>query len=220
MEQFESRWNGFLALPMADKRHRANQAREALGRQIIPWTFGLPRTADTGTHGQFPTTRERIQSNKRRQRTQRNVDKEARSSGLSPNPTDTHMEPEISWDEFFQGHALPHSKLKLDPSNKQRTIRWSSADIPEWRETDGSFPQMRCNIMELVSRYQQDAWWQYGIYTESVLTTLIITRKFGQPYPQFDISHQYGITAWYELLMYCVYGNKHWSLLCIFVTDM
>ena len=42
MEPFESRWNGFLALTMADKRHRANQAREALGRQIIPWTFRLP----------------------------------------------------------------------------------------------------------------------------------------------------------------------------------
>ena len=34
--QMENRWNGFLELPMADKRHRANQVREALGRQIIP----------------------------------------------------------------------------------------------------------------------------------------------------------------------------------------
>ena len=138
---------------------------------------------------------------------------------MSPNPTGTHMGPEITWDEFFQGHALPHSKLKLDPLNKQRKIRWTSADIPEWRETDGKFPQMRCNIMDLVSRYQQDAWWQYGIYTESILTTLIITRKLGQAYPQFDSSHQYGVTAWYKLLIYCVYGNKDWSLVCIFITD-
>ena len=152
-----------LVLPMADKRHRAHQDREALGRQIIPWTFGLPRSADNGTQGQFPTTRDRIQSNKRRKRTQWNADEETRSSGLSPDPTGTHMEPEITWDEFFQGHALPHSKLKLDPLNKQRKIRWTSADKPEWRESDGKFPQMHCNIMELVSRYQQDAWWQYGI---------------------------------------------------------
>jgi hypothetical protein len=73
--------------------------------------------------------------------------------------------------------------------------------------------------MELVSRYQQDAWWQYGIYTESTLTTLIITRKFDQAYPQFDSSHQYGVKTWYKLLMYCVYGNRHWSLVCIFITD-
>ena len=34
--QMEQRWKGFLELPMADKRHRANQVREASGRQIIP----------------------------------------------------------------------------------------------------------------------------------------------------------------------------------------
>ena len=49
MAQLETRWNGFLTLPMADKRHRVNQAREGLGRQIIPWT--LPRTDDNGTQG-------------------------------------------------------------------------------------------------------------------------------------------------------------------------
>jgi hypothetical protein len=51
MAQLETRRNGFLTLPMAVKRHRANQAREALGRQIIPWTFGLPRTDDSSTQG-------------------------------------------------------------------------------------------------------------------------------------------------------------------------
>ena len=128
------------------------------------------------------------------------------------------MEPEITWAEFLQGHALPHSKLRFDPLNHQRTVKWASTDIPAWRATDGSFPQMRSNIMELVSRYQQAAWWPYSIYTESILTTLIITRKFGQAYPQFDSSHQYGITKWYKLTMYCVYGNRHWSLVCIFIT--
>jgi hypothetical protein len=36
MVQLETRWSGFLVLPMEGKRHRANQAREALCRQIIP----------------------------------------------------------------------------------------------------------------------------------------------------------------------------------------
>ena len=129
------------------------------------------------------------------------------------------MEPEITWAEFLQGHALPHSKLRFDPLNNQRTVKWTSTDIPARRATDGSFPQMRSNIMELVGRYQQAAWWPYSIYTESILTTLIITRKFGQAYPQFDSSHQYGITTWYKLMMYCVYGNRHWSLVCIFITE-
>ena len=48
-------------------------------------------------------------------------------------------------------------------------------------------------------------------------TTLIITRKFGQGYPIFDSSHQYGIKAWYRLIMYCVYNDNHWSLVNIFL---
>ena len=64
---------------------------------------------------------------------------------------------------------------------------------------------------------QQEAWWPHGIYTESILTTLIITRKFGRGYPIFDSSHQYGITAWYRLLMYCIYNDNHWSLVNIFL---
>ena len=53
--QMENRWNGFLELPMADKRHSVNQVREASGRQIIPWTFGLPRNADNEAQGTSPT---------------------------------------------------------------------------------------------------------------------------------------------------------------------
>ena len=119
----------------------------------------------------------------------------------------------------LQGHALLHSKLRLDPLNTQRTVKWTSTDIQERWALDGSFPQMRSNIMELVSRYQQEAWWPYGIYTELILTTFLVTRKFGQAYPQFDSSHQYGITTWYKLMLYCVYGNRHWSLVCIFITE-
>jgi hypothetical protein len=37
-------------------------------------------------------------------------------------------------------------------------------------------------------------------------------------YPPIFI-HQYGVTTWYKLLMYCVYGNRRWSPECIFITD-
>ena len=59
----------------------------------------------------------------------------------------------------------------------------------------------------------------YGIYIESILTTLVITKKFGQQYPTFDSSHQYGLTAWYRLLMYVTYERHHWSLVCVFLMN-
>jgi hypothetical protein len=72
--------------------------------------------------------------------------------------------------------------------------------------------------MELMCRYQQQQWEGKGVYTESVLASLIITRHFGQPYPVYQHSHQYGLTHWYKLLLYCVYCNCHWTLVAIFVT--
>ena len=70
-------------------------------------------------------------------------------------------------------------------------------DIPERTSSFRVFPRMRSNLMELVGRYQQELLEPYSIYIESILTTLVITEKFGQPYPTFDSSHQYGLTAWY-----------------------
>ena len=71
--------------------------------------------------------------------------------------------------------------------------------------------------MALLCRHQQTPWWPHGIYTEWILTTLVITRKFGREYPIFDSSHQYGLTAWYKLHMYCIYNDNHWSLVNIFM---
>ena len=87
-------------------------------------------------------------------------------------------------------------------------------DIPAYTRSDGMFPKMRSNVMELLCRHIV---FTHGIYTESVLTTLITTRKFGRVYPIFDSSHQYGLTAWYKLLMYCIYNDNHWSLVNIFM---
>ena len=57
----------------------------------------------------------------------------------------------------------------------------------------------------------------YGTYIEFILTTLVITKKLGQLYPAFDSSHQYGLTAWYRLLMYDTYERHRWSLVCVFL---
>ena len=104
----------------------------------------------------------------------------------------------------------PASFLKLF-----RRYRWiHQRDGAKYSTT---FSKMRSNIMELVCRYQQAPWWPHGMYTESILTTLIITRKFGWVYPIFDSSHQYGLTAWYKLLMYCINNDNHKSLVNIFM---
>jgi hypothetical protein len=127
------------------------------------------------------------------------------------------MKSELTWEEYLQSHSLPHSQLRVDSFNGQQAIRWSSTDFPERMGSDVAFPRMRSLIMEVVSRYQQETWWPYGIYTESILTTLMITLKFGQTYPRFYSSHHYGITTWCMLIMYCVYGNRHWSLVCVII---
>jgi hypothetical protein len=69
-----------------------------------------------------------------------------------------------------------------------------------------------------MSRHQQQQWAGTGVYTESVLATLIITRHFGQRYLSYQISHLYGFTTWYKMLLYCVCRNCNWSMVAIFVT--
>ena len=48
--QMAVRWCSFLSIQMEAKHERANQAREALGRQVVPWTFGTPSTASNAGH--------------------------------------------------------------------------------------------------------------------------------------------------------------------------
>ena len=98
---------------------------------------------------------------------------------------------ELTWDEFLQGYALPNTHHRVDPLNQQREIRWKPTDIPERRGPFNDFPKMRINIMELASSYQQELREPYGIYLESILTTQVITKKFGQAYLQLD-SSQHG----------------------------
>jgi hypothetical protein len=201
---------------MAAKRQRANQAREALGKQVIPWNFGLPASACETGYGQAQTMVGQTRRKKTRKRTQieRTMEDgtvEQLQSNHRPKNTD------LTWDEFLHhGYALPFSNRRIDPLNQQRSNRWTIGNIPAYIRSDGIFPKMRSNVMELICRSQQAPWWPHGIYT-SVLTTLLITRKFGRVYPIFDSSHQYGLTVWYKLLMYCLYNDNHWSLVNIFM---
>jgi hypothetical protein len=181
---------------MEAKRQRANQAREALGKQVVPWTFGTPSTDSNTDHVQIPCRRSSTRSktvSKRRQ-SERQED-----GNMFDRPQRHHRlrHTDITWDEFLHGYALPFNSQRIDPLNQQRAIRWNIDDMPEYTKSDGMLPKMRSNSMELLCRYQQAPWWSLGIYTESILTTLIITRKFGRGYPIFDSSHQYGLTAWY-----------------------
>ena len=149
------RWSAFLSLPMEAKRQRANQAREALDRQVVPWTFGTPSTVSNAGHVQIPSrgrpTRGNT-SNKRRQ-SERPVD-----GNTVDRPQSNHKSrhTDLTWDEFFHGYALPFSSQRIDPLNQQRAIRWSIGDMPAYTRADTTLPKMRSNVMELLCRYQQE----------------------------------------------------------------
>jgi hypothetical protein len=184
---------------MEAKRQRANEERETLGKQIIPWNFGTPISANEAGSGQAHLLEGPIRHKPsiKRPQPKREVELTVDRHQRSHRPRST----ELTWDEFLQEHALPFSNQRIDPLNQQRAIRWTTEDIPTYTRTDGVFPKLRSNIMELICRSQQDPWWPHGIYPESILTTLVITRKFGRVYPIFDSSHWYGLTAWYKLLL-------------------
>jgi hypothetical protein len=171
--QASVRWSSFLILPMEVKRQRANQAREALGKQVIPWNFGLPASACETGYGQAQTMVGQTRRKKTRKRTQieRTMEDgtvEQLQSNHRPKNTD------LTWDEFLHhGYALPFSNRRIDPLNQQRSNRWTIGNIPAYIRSDGIFPKMRSNVMELICRSQQAPWWPHGIYTGSVLTTLL-----------------------------------------------
>ena len=75
---------------------------------------------------------------------------------------------------------------RVDPHHIPHKVGWKQEDIPEIADGTVIFPPIRYNIMELVCRHQQQQWAGKGIYTESVLASLIITRHFGQPYPAYQ----------------------------------
>ena len=97
-----------LSLPMEAKRQRANQAREALGRQVVPWTFGTPSTVSNAGHVQVPSRGRPTRGNASSKRRQ----SEWRMDGNTVDrPTSKHKvrHTDLTWDEFLHGYALPFS---------------------------------------------------------------------------------------------------------------
>ena len=127
--QMSARWSSFLTLPLEIKRQRANQAREALGKQVIPWNFGLPVSANATVYGQAQT----MVGQTRRKKTRKRTQTERSTEGGTAEQLQSNHRPkstDLTWDEFLHGYALPFSNQRIEPLNQQRAIKWTIGDIP------------------------------------------------------------------------------------------
>ena len=167
--------------------------REALGRQPIPWFFGIPNNSCLSTTGVLVPATKRAKRSKAAKSSARlplsGTDTQACNNSWIDDQHQYIKASELTWEEFLRGYALPNTHHRVDPLNQQRDIRWIPEDIPERTSSLGFFPRMRSNIIELVGRNQQTLLEPYGIYIESILTTLVITKQFGQQYSAFESSH-------------------------------
>ena len=142
-------WSSFLILPLAVERQRANQAREAPGKQAIPWNFGIPASANATVYGPAQTL---VGQTRRKQTRKRTQLERSMEGGTDAQPLSNHRakSTDLTWDEFLHGYALPFSHQRIDPLNQQRSIRWNIGDIPAYIRSDGIFPKMRSNVMERI----------------------------------------------------------------------
>jgi hypothetical protein len=99
---------------MEAKRQRANTAREALGKQVVPWNFGTPASASNSGYGQAqPPVGQTPQQNQKTEPT--------REEHGSHRPQNT----DLTWDEFLHDYALPFSNQRIGPLNQQQAVRWT-----------------------------------------------------------------------------------------------
>jgi hypothetical protein len=127
--QMADRWSSFLSLPMEAKRQQANQAREALGKQVVPWTLGTPPTRSNTGHVLIPCRRRPTRGNtaSKRCQSERSVDG---NTVDRPPSNHRHRHTDLTWDEFLQGYASPFSSQRIDPLNQQWVIRWNIEGMP------------------------------------------------------------------------------------------
>ena len=124
--QAEALWADFLAQSQEAKRHEANLAREALGKQPIPWSFGIPH------HGCLSTTSTLAQAKPKAKRS-----KVIKVRPSSPPPGMNALDrtinwmaaphkyieaSDLTWEAFLRGFALPNMHHGVDPLNQQRDI--------------------------------------------------------------------------------------------------
>ena len=124
---------------MEAKRQQENQAREALGKQVVPWSFGTPPTASNTGLVLIPGRRRPTRGNtgSKRRQSERPVD-----GNMVDRPQSKHRprHTDLTWDEFLHGYVLPFRSQRIDPLNQQRAIRWNIEDMPAYTKSDEMLP--------------------------------------------------------------------------------
>ena len=110
-------------------------------------------------------------------------------------------------------------RYRQDPLHSEPPTQVRLRDLEKTQAPGERYPRISTKLMEVASRYQQQQWTSREIYTESVFGTLLITHQLGSGYPPFKRSHQYGLSAWKKLLIYCVLRDQHWFLVVVFILD-
>ena len=125
----------------------------------------------------------------------------------------------LSWDDLFRYRMLMGRCYRQDPLHSEPPTQVSLRDLEKTQAPEEQYPRITTKLMDVASRYQQQQWTSRDIYTESVFGTLLITHQLGSGYPPFERSHQYGLSAWKKLLLYCVLRDQHWFLVAVFILD-
>ena len=114
---------------------------------------------------------------------------------------------------------LTGRRYRQDPLHSEQPTQVHLRDLEQAKAQGERYPWITTKVMDAVCRYQQQQWTSQEIYTESALGALIITHQLGTGYPEFERSHQYGLSAWKKLLIYCILRDQHWVLVAVFILD-
>ena len=109
--QAETRWTNFLVQSQEVKRQRANLAREALGKQPLPWFFGIPNNCCLSTTGVLVPETKWAKRSKAAKFSARlplsGTDTQACNNSWIDDPHQYIKASELTWEEFLRGYALP-----------------------------------------------------------------------------------------------------------------
>ena len=124
--QVETRWTNFLDQSQEVKRQWANLAREAIGKQTIPWFFGIPNNSCLSTTGVLVPATKRAKRSKAVKSSARlplsGTDTQACNNSWIDDPHQYIKASELTWEEFLRGYSLPNSHHRVDPLNQQRDV--------------------------------------------------------------------------------------------------
>ena len=110
----------------------------------------------------------------------------------------------LSWDDLFRYRMLMGRRNRQNPLHSEPPTQVRLMNLEKTQAPGDRYPRITTKLMDVASRYQQQQWTSREIYTESAFGTLLITHQLGTGYPPFERSHQYGLSALKNLLIYCV----------------